>query len=95
MENNYPFLLLVKESVCATYGCGIANACVVDVGHHKTAVCCVEDGFSHPDTRYNSVFCCKSRITKFSDVVKVVIGYKYFGVDVLNTNVVKLAACQT
>nr|XP_039249970.1 actin-related protein 8-like [Styela clava] len=51
--NNMGFssILIHQESVCATYGCGIATACVVDVGHEKTSICCVEDGTSHKNTR--------------------------------------------
>ncbi|XP_035664129.1 actin-related protein 8-like [Branchiostoma floridae] len=41
-----------QESVCATFGSGVASACVVDVGDQKTAVCCVEDGLSHRNSRY-------------------------------------------
>ncbi|KAI8513665.1 Actin- protein 8 [Branchiostoma belcheri] len=41
----------LKESVCATFGSGVASACVVDVGDQKTAVCCVEDGLSHRNSR--------------------------------------------
>lgn len=44
-------VMLHQESVSALYGCGIATGCVVDVGHHKTAICCIEDGISHPETR--------------------------------------------
>ena len=51
MHMGFHSILVHQESVCATYGCGIANACVVDVGHQKTSISCVEDGFSHPDTR--------------------------------------------
>ena len=51
LQLGFHSVLVHQESVCATYGCGIANACVVDVGHQKTSICCVEDGFSHLDTR--------------------------------------------
>lgn len=34
------------ESVCATFGAGLASATVVDVGDQKTSICCVEDGTS-------------------------------------------------
>ena len=42
---------LHQESVCATFGSGIASACVVDVGDQKTSVTCVEDGISYKETR--------------------------------------------
>lgn len=35
----------------ATFGAGVGTACVVDCGHSKTSVSCVEDGISHPATR--------------------------------------------
>ena len=37
-------LFVHNEAVLATYGSGLASACVVDVGAHVTRVCCVEDG---------------------------------------------------
>ncbi|KAL5014598.1 hypothetical protein ScPMuIL_008868 [Solemya velum] len=44
-------IIVVQESVCATYGAGVSCACVVDVGDQKTSVCCVEDGISLKNTR--------------------------------------------
>ncbi|VVC30041.1 Hypothetical protein CINCED_3A008205 [Cinara cedri] len=43
--------LLVQDHVAATYGAGLGCACVVDVGHGKTSVSCVEDGISQANTR--------------------------------------------
>ncbi|OBZ74041.1 putative actin-related protein 8 [Grifola frondosa] len=40
-----------KESLAATYGAGISNACVVDMGAVKTSIACVDDGLVLPDTR--------------------------------------------
>ncbi|XP_032825583.1 actin-related protein 8 [Petromyzon marinus] len=40
-----------QESVCASFGCGLSCACVVDIGDQKTSICCVEDGISHRHTR--------------------------------------------
>lgn len=37
--------------MAATYGAGLGYACVVDVGHRKTSVSCVEDGISQINTR--------------------------------------------
>ena len=39
------------DSVCTTFGAGIATACVVNIGHSTTSVCCVEDGISLSFTR--------------------------------------------
>uniref|UniRef100_A0A2S2PUS2 Actin-related protein 8 n=2 Tax=Schizaphis graminum TaxID=13262 RepID=A0A2S2PUS2_SCHGA len=43
--------LLIQDHVAATYGAGLGYACVVDVGHRKTSVSCVEDGISQINTR--------------------------------------------
>jgi actin-related protein len=43
---------LMKESLAATYGAGLSNACVVDIGAVKTSVACVDEGLIIPDTRY-------------------------------------------
>jgi actin-related protein 8 len=40
-----------QESVCATFGAGIAHGCVVDVGASKTSISCVEEGLVLPETR--------------------------------------------
>nr|XP_018899502.1 PREDICTED: actin-related protein 8 isoform X2 [Bemisia tabaci] len=42
---------LVQDHAAATFGAGLAYACVVDVGHEKTSVSCVEDGLSQANTR--------------------------------------------
>ncbi|KAK6176999.1 hypothetical protein SNE40_015194 [Patella caerulea] len=44
-------IIVHQESVCATFGCGITCACVVDVGDQKTSIACVEDGISNKHTR--------------------------------------------
>ena len=45
-------LFAFKESVSSTFGCGVSSGCVVDVGHEKTSICCVEDGLTNPASRY-------------------------------------------
>jgi actin-related protein 8 len=45
------FLNLWQESLAATYGAGISNACVVDIGAVKTSIACVDEGLVLPDTR--------------------------------------------
>ena len=42
---------VVQDHVAATFGAGLSQACVVDVGDQKTSVSCVEDGISHPQSR--------------------------------------------
>ncbi|KAG8332324.1 actin-related protein 8-like isoform X1 [Homalodisca vitripennis] len=42
---------LLQDHVAATFGAGLPCACVIDCGHQKTSVSCVEDGISHPATR--------------------------------------------
>eukprot|EP00656_Telonema_subtile_P001013 TRINITY_DN10482_c0_g1_i1.p1 TRINITY_DN10482_c0_g1~~TRINITY_DN10482_c0_g1_i1.p1 ORF type:complete len:406 (-),score=73.31 TRINITY_DN10482_c0_g1_i1:41-1258(-) len=44
-------IFVIQESVAAGYGTGIATGCIVDLGHQTTSVCCVEDGYSLPNTR--------------------------------------------
>ncbi|TPX17342.1 uncharacterized protein E0L32_012197 [Thyridium curvatum] len=46
-------LCFYQESMCATFGAGYTQACVVDVGAQKTAVSCVEDGLCIEDSRIN------------------------------------------
>lgn len=40
-----------QESLAATYGAGISNACVIDIGAVKTSVTCVDDGLVVAETR--------------------------------------------
>ncbi|KAI6164647.1 hypothetical protein EDD17DRAFT_1561775 [Pisolithus thermaeus] len=40
-----------QESLAATYGAGISNACVVDVGAVCASVACVDEGLVIPDSR--------------------------------------------
>ena len=42
---------VVQDHVAATFGAGLAAACVVDCGDQKTSISCVEDGVSQPHTR--------------------------------------------
>ena len=37
---------LHQESVCAAFGAGLSTACVVDIGHEKVSVSCVDEGVS-------------------------------------------------
>ncbi|KAJ2934792.1 hypothetical protein H1R20_g2274, partial [Candolleomyces eurysporus] len=40
-----------QESLAATYGAGMSNACVVDIGSKITTISCVDEGLVLPDTR--------------------------------------------
>ena len=40
-----------QESLAATYGAGMSNACVVDIGSKITTISCVDEGLVPPDTR--------------------------------------------
>ncbi|KAI0772590.1 actin-like ATPase domain-containing protein [Irpex lacteus] len=44
-------LCVQQESLAATYGAGISNGCVVDMGASTTSIACVDDGLVIPDTR--------------------------------------------
>lgn len=44
-------LLILQESVCATFGAGVSTACVVDIGAQSTTVACVEEGLCIGDSR--------------------------------------------
>lgn len=41
-----------QESLCSTYGAGLSNACVIDVGAESTSISCVEDSYCIPESRY-------------------------------------------
>ena len=45
-------IIQAKESLAATYGAGISNACVVNVGATITSIACVDEGLVLPETRY-------------------------------------------
>ncbi|KAF8159517.1 actin-related protein [Crassisporium funariophilum] len=40
-----------QESLAATYGAGISNACIVDIGATTTSIACVDEGLVLPETR--------------------------------------------
>lgn len=42
---------IFQESSAATYGSGILQACIIDIGAQKTSVCCLEDGICIPESR--------------------------------------------
>ncbi|KAH9926941.1 actin-like ATPase domain-containing protein [Fomitopsis serialis] len=51
MTMGFKQLCVQQESLAATYGAGISNACVVDMGATKTSIACVDDGAVLGDTR--------------------------------------------
>lgn len=38
------------ESIMACFGTAVSSACVVDIGHEKISVCCVDEGVILPRT---------------------------------------------
>ncbi|OMJ18778.1 Actin-related protein 8 [Smittium culicis] len=48
---NFGAATVHQSSVLVTFGAGISNACVIDVGAQKTSISCIEDGYCLPDTR--------------------------------------------
>lgn len=43
-------IFLHQESVMATFGCCISQACVIDIGSDKINICCVDEGVIIPQT---------------------------------------------
>jgi actin-related protein 8 len=43
-------LYIHLESVMACFGTAVSSACVVDIGHEKISVCCVDEGVILPRT---------------------------------------------
>ena len=43
----------IQESLAATFGSGVTQACVVDIGAQKTSICCVEEGMCLENSRVN------------------------------------------
>lgn len=52
-EFSFGNVMILQESVCATFGAGISNACVVDIGAQSTTIACVEEGLCIGDSRLN------------------------------------------
>ncbi|KAF2761139.1 actin-related protein [Pseudovirgaria hyperparasitica] len=42
-----------QESLSATFGAGYSISCIVDIGHQKTSICCVDEGLCAEDSRIN------------------------------------------
>ncbi|KAH3688693.1 hypothetical protein WICPIJ_000293 [Wickerhamomyces pijperi] len=44
LQMGFDSVAIIQESLAATYGAGISNACVVDIGAKTTKIACVDDG---------------------------------------------------
>ncbi|BES93070.1 actin-related protein 8 [Nesidiocoris tenuis] len=51
LDMGFASCFLLQDHVAAAFGAGLGSACVIDCGHSKTSVSCVEDGLSNPATR--------------------------------------------
>lgn len=51
LDLGFKQLCVLQESLAATYGAGISNACVVDIGATCTSVACVDEGLVIADSR--------------------------------------------
>ncbi|KAF9525320.1 nucleus protein [Crepidotus variabilis] len=65
-----------QESLAATYGAGISNACVVDIGAVSTSIACVDEGLVLPETRM-SLSVGGDDITEFLSVLLERIKFPY------------------
>ncbi len=43
----------IQESLAASFGAGYSMACIVDIGHQKTSICCVDEGLCIEGSRLN------------------------------------------
>ncbi|KAL5512963.1 ARP8 [Sanghuangporus vaninii] len=69
-----------QESLAATYGAGISNACVIDIGAAKTSVSCVDDGLVLAETRM-VLSIAGDDITEFLSVLLDRISFPYKDLD--------------
>ncbi|PPQ78392.1 hypothetical protein CVT25_011615 [Psilocybe cyanescens] len=69
-----------QEALAATYGAGISNACVVDIGATKTSIACVDEGLVLPETRM-SLNMGGDDITEFLYVLLERIKFPYRDID--------------
>ncbi|EAU90511.2 nucleus protein [Coprinopsis cinerea okayama7 len=69
-----------QVSLAATYGAGISNACVVDIGSKITTIACVDEGLVLPDTRL-SLNMGGDDVTEFLHVLLQRIQFPYRTLD--------------
>jgi actin-related protein 8 len=65
-----------QESLAATFGAGISNACVVDIGSVTTSIACVDEGLVISDTRM-SLNMGGDDITEFLSIMLDRINFPY------------------
>ncbi|KAF8916271.1 hypothetical protein CPB85DRAFT_1290585 [Mucidula mucida] len=65
-----------QESLAATYGAGVSNACVVDIGAKFTSIACVDEGLVLADSRM-TLSMGGDDITEFLYVLLDRIGFPY------------------
>ncbi|KAF8519013.1 hypothetical protein BU17DRAFT_76035 [Hysterangium stoloniferum] len=51
VQMGFKQICVQQESISATFGAGISNACVIDAGATKTSIAIVDEGMVLPDTR--------------------------------------------
>ncbi|EKM50060.1 uncharacterized protein PHACADRAFT_264564 [Phanerochaete carnosa HHB-10118-sp] len=73
-------LCVQQESLAATYGAGISNGCVVDMGATTTSIACVDDGLVISDTRI-VLNMAGNDITEFLYVLLQKINFPYRDLD--------------
>ncbi|KAH0836698.1 hypothetical protein J3R83DRAFT_8421 [Lanmaoa asiatica] len=76
MSLGFKQICVQQESLAATYGAGISNACIVDIGAVKTSVACVDEGLVIPDSRM-SLNMGGNDITEFLYVLLERINFPY------------------
>ncbi|TFK29712.1 nucleus protein [Coprinopsis marcescibilis] len=69
-----------QDSLAATYGAGLSNACVVDIGARITTIACVDEGLVLPDTRL-SLNMGGDDVTEFLHVLLQRISFPYRSLD--------------
>ncbi len=73
-------LITLKESLAATYGAGVSNACVVNIGAKSTSLACVDEGLVIAESRMN-LNLGGDDITEFLYVLLERIGFPYRDID--------------
>lgn len=51
LQLNFQGVSIIQESLAATYGAGVTQACVIDIGAKTTKVSCIDDGMIIPNSR--------------------------------------------
>lgn len=48
---NFQGVSIIQEGLAATYGAGVTQACVIDIGSKTTKISCIDDGMIIPNSR--------------------------------------------